>query len=337
MRKLLLPALISAASLTIATTALADGPVDGKVYGKINLTVQSEDVNFATGKKDETWKLANNPSRLGFAGESKLDGMAGTNVLYQLEYEVAPDSGTNSNGREFSMRNSFVGLKGAWGIAKAGKNDTPFKDSQAKVDLFNDLYGDMKVILAGEIRGDNYVGYETRRWNGLTAKVASFLAEDQTQTGTGATNDAYSGALSWENKMVYVAAAMDSKVKDTIVSNKITGATSSKETDSIRLVGQLKLGDAQLGALWQQTESSDGKIDSEDGYLVSAAYTIDRTTLKAEYGKSDQKLLGGELMSIGVDYKLAKNTTALAFYTDVSSDIRKDEKSAFGVGLEHKF
>ena len=45
-------------------------------------------------------------------------------------------------------------------------------------------------------------------------------------------------------------------------------------------------------------------------------------------------------LSLGADYKLAKNTKTFVFYTD-NADSKADgtetEQSTFGIGLEHKF
>ena len=50
----------AAAMLATATFAAANGPIDGKLYGKVNVSV----VNSDSGSED-TWKLNSNASRIG--------------------------------------------------------------------------------------------------------------------------------------------------------------------------------------------------------------------------------------------------------------------------------
>ena len=62
-----------------------------------------------------------------------------------------------------------MGLKGSMGTIFLGKHDTATKKSQKKIDLFNDLAGDIKNILQGENRMSDLVGYTTPKINGFSA------------------------------------------------------------------------------------------------------------------------------------------------------------------------
>ena len=65
-------------------------------------------------------------------------------------------------------------------------------------------------------------------------------------------------------------------------------------------------------------------------------------TLKAQFGAIEDDVDGDEetTLSLGADYKLAKNTKFFAFYTD-NTDSKVDSSdadfSAIGIGMEHKF
>jgi predicted porin len=92
----------------------------------------------------------------------------------------------------------------------------------------------------------------------------------------------------------------------------------------------------------QQNKDNLGTKD-ESGYFVSAAYNIDSNiTLKAQYGEIEDDVDGDEeqTMSLGADYKLAKNTKLFMFYTDNTDSkvgLTDNQFSAFGIGMEHKF
>ncbi len=49
------------------------------------------------------------------------------------------DFGDDEDKSTFKQRNIYAGIKGQYGSLLAGKNDTPTKQAQKKIDLFNDL------------------------------------------------------------------------------------------------------------------------------------------------------------------------------------------------------
>jgi predicted porin len=315
--------LLTLAIFVVTPFGFASGPIDGKVYGKANLSVVSQDF----GTYDE-WALNSNASRLGIKGKTEI--YQGLEIVYQAEYEVCIDSG-DCKGQTFKQRNTFAGIKGGFGMVWAGKHDTPTKLSQKKIDLFNDLEGDMKNTFEGENRLSNVIGYNSPTINGFTASVAMIPAEgeDVDQDGQNDTslNDGMSYSISYYKDKMYLA---------------ISGDQDIDKQDLIRLVGQYQIDALKLGVMYQQNEDNLGTKD-ESGYFVSAAYTLDKNiTLKAQYGAIEDDVDGDEeqTLSLGSDYKLAKNTKLFAFYTDNtdskvgSSD---DDFSAIGIGMEHKF
>ena len=126
------------------------------VYGKLWISVESQDTLSGTEVD-----MVSNASRLGVKGS--MDFGDGLEAIYQAEYEVDPVDGTadEKNGRTFKQRNSFVGIKGSYGTLFLGTHDTALKKSQSKIDLFNDLAGDIKNILQGENRMSDFIGYTT--------------------------------------------------------------------------------------------------------------------------------------------------------------------------------
>ena len=117
-----------------------------KVYGKVNVTLDSMETEIAAGADTfpaagaDDWRLNSNASRLGVKGEYDLE-VGGLKALYQAEYEINVDDG---GAAPFSQRNIFAGLQGGFGTLKAGKFDTVIKTSEGKVDQFNDLAGDIE-------------------------------------------------------------------------------------------------------------------------------------------------------------------------------------------------
>lgn len=289
------------AMLATAPFAAANGPIDGKLYGKVNVSV----VNSDSGS-DDTWKLNSNASRIGLKGSTQVSG--GLTVFYKTEFQVDVDG----DGDIFKQRNIFAGVKGSFGSVLAGKNDTPTKLAQKKIDLFNDLEGDIKKTFAGENRMSNIIAYTTPKFGNFSATYAVMPSEGD----NGSLSDATSYSVSYSKDDLYVALASDSDVK---------GA------DLLRVVSQYKVDAWQLGLMYQENDTT-----NESGYFASAAYKSNNITYKAQYGSNENDTDGSDktTLSVGADFKLAKNTKSFVFFTD-----NEDSSSTktMGLGLEHKF
>ena len=303
---------ILAASISLAAAGMvhAEGPIDGKVYGKVNLTLQSSD----EGTDSRVTELVSNASRLGFKGETSLND--DLTVIYQLEYEASIDDGDNK-GQTFTQRNSFAGLKGGFGTVLAGIHDTPTKLAQDKIDLFNDYEGDIKNVFSGENRDSNMIMYRSPSMSGLAADIAMIASEDEN------IDDAYSLAVKFNQDNIYAALAYDLNVE-------------GEKTNNLRLVTKFSLEDLTLGLMWNKFEDETSNFD-EDGFMVSAAYKMGTNTFKIQHASSDIKADGGTQTSLGMDHKLAKNTKVFGFYTMQDEDAANSDEDWLAIGIEHKF
>lgn len=305
--------LFSAAALTAllaAPLAAANGPIDGKLYGKINVSVVNSD-----SESTDTWKLNSNASRIGLKGSSQIS--EGLSVFYKTEFEVCVDDG-DCKGNTLGQRNIFAGIKGQYGSLLAGKNDTPTKQAQKKIDLFNDSVGDIKKTFAGENRMSNIIAYTTPKYGNFSASYAVMPSE----AVDGGLADSKSYSVNYKKDGLYVAVAADSNVKD---------------ADILRIVSQYKFDAWKLGFMYQDSEElEDSVIKEKSGYFASVAYKCDNITYKAQYGnnENDTDGLDKTTLSLGADFKLAKNTKSFVFFTDNESS---SSTKTFGLGLEHKF
>jgi predicted porin len=379
----------SIAGLMMAPAALADVTV----YGKANLSYQQLEETYTGAGLDFTsqdnWEMLSNASRIGIKGSHDIsDTLKG---IYKIEYQYDA-TGSNSN---FDSRNIYVGLQHAtYGTLIGGKHDTPTKLSQGNVDQFNDLeYADIKNYMVGENREDNIVMYSTPNFNGLSATIAFMPGEDSgcvnptnpaACSGNGQDDnnfaDEYSVSVNYTQKDAFsVAIAMDDNVEN---------------TDILRVAGQVYLGSVTLGALAQEATVHDdysvlgvptagiGKMggiaknistdnglydiasatgvgvwNKQSAMVVSAAWTIDDYTLKAQYGSSKTSTDSSvdplnlaefeiESTSVGVDYQIDKYSKVFAYYSllDANPDaaftkgtIKDDQWQTFGVGIEMNF
>jgi len=322
MKLRLLPLLLTTA---LPLAAVADGPIDGDVYGKINLTLDNFDKSYdnPAGNDYDEWQLNSNASRFGFEGKTALSDSL--NVIYQLEWEVS----TDGDGTDLKARNRFIGLEGGFGQVIGGQHDTPTKLAQNKIDLFNDLNGDIKNTFEGENREKNIVMYSTpSSLGGFTASLAFIPGEDGEADGDDGLADGKSLSVGYDSDNIYVVVAVDRDVDD---------------LDLERVVGQFTFGAFTLGAMVQQAEESNGTKE-ESGAFVSGAFKFGNNTVKAQFGTND--IEDGtadseeETLSLGFDHKLGKKTKLFAYYTsniDTNNANDETEETTLGVGIEHKF
>jgi predicted porin len=282
-------------------------------YGKINVSVQ----NTQEGDSSIS-ELVSNASRLGVKG--KIDLKHGLQGVYKAEYQTAVDDGDNSKNNDedqtFAQRNIYAGVKGGFGQIIVGVFDTPLKKAQNKIDLFNDLEGDIKsAISKSDNREANSVQYNTPSLSGLVATVAHIASEDET------INDGTSSSLIYSHNAFYAAVAYDTDVE-------------ANNIDVTRLVGQYSIAGITLGGLWE-TQQQNG--DNKDGWVYSAAYKLTSDVkLKAQYGESDIVKNDAKTFSLGIDYTLAKGAKAYAFATNEEYG-DKSSNGYYGIGLEYKF
>ena len=285
------------------------------VYGKLWISVESQDT--ASGTEVD---MVSNASRLGIKGS--MDFGEGIEAIYQAEYEIDPVDGTadESKDRTFKQRNSFVGLKGSVGTIFLGKHDTATKKSQKKIDLFNDLAGDIKNILQGENRMSDLVGYTTPKINGFSATFNAIKGTEG--LGDDSIGDSTSTSISYDSENFYIALAFDSELKG---------------YDSTRLTLQIPFNRSQLGIMFQDSKKLSTGLE-EDGYVISFSQKVgDKGTLKFQQAESDMKLDSGKQFSFGYDYKLSSKAKAFFFFTDLSGDNTSKEKEITGIGFEYKF
>lgn len=370
MNRKLLPSLIALLTVGAAGVATAADNVP-TVYGKINVSLNKYDLEQRTGTaaadEKDNWELESNASRLGVKGDLEIS--SSLKAIYKLEYEVFVDdsqSATNSGSDEFNARNIYGGLQGSWGTLVAGKHDTPLKLIQttaagSEIDRFNDLpIGDIKNIMVGENRESNIIMYSTPDMSGFGATLAIMPGEDDgvTAEDNDGPADRTSLALTYNSKMFYVAVAADQNVQN---------------TDTIRLVGEVTLGDFKVGALYQTAEINDDDVplpttssiaprpagmndftsryDEQDAWLLSGEWKFAKDfALKAQYGISESTPVTSglddtelTLMALGLDYKLSKASKVFAYYASIEGEgddtITNDsiEDKTFAVGYELKF
>ena len=321
-----------ASSLLLISMSAISAP---KVYGKLNIALNN---NGSDGVNEKEIDLISNSSRLGLKGQLEMqDGLVG---LYQIEYQIDPVDGhardevRGENGEIkvtdsiFTQRNSYVGLKGSFGTLKLGKHDTPLKKASLKVDLFNDLKGDIKNITDGENRITSFLGYDSPVFGGgVSISVSLSKGKDDGVVGTdldGEFGTNLSASLKYDIEVIQFVIA--------------TEKASIKGFDHNRLGMMIPAGPVTIGLIHTTTESTVGNSVDYDATTISIAGKVadGNGRVKFQYGTSD-KSAGLTQTQIGYDHKLFKNFKILAYHTVRSQDAANSDDAHTGLGIEYKF
>lgn len=308
---------VALACLAATNPAVADDEwVD--VYGKLFLSLDKVDEDNG----NDQWELNSNASRFGIKGKGKAGSLE---AFYQLEWEVDITDSSKSSDDHIKARNQIVGLRGGFGEVFAGRHDTPTKKLQKKIDLFNDLKGDLKTTFNGEVRASNIAQYSTPKKGGFQAKFA-FVPGEETPANDGLT-DGTSIAVEYKTGGLNLGLSFDADIE-------------GEGVDTTRVVTQYKMDAWQFGFMYQDTDNNG--VDG-DGIMASVKYTSGDNSFKLQVADSDAwetgagKAVYTSQTSLGWDHKLGKKTTFFTYLTQSEEGATGDDDSIFGIGIIQKF
>lgn len=366
-------------ALSVAAAAVAPvAEAAPKVYGLFNVGVQSysdSKVGNAAGSSTNTTGVVSNASRFGIKGEDELT--AELSAVYQAEWEVRMDSSnggvtgaatntgsvsgttTSSVGsyNDLGARNRFVGLKHAtYGQIRAGQFDSALKLAQGEADLFNDFYGDMKAVMAGENRLRNVVAYISPKVEGFEFQIQHQFrdsANDSFQdvnsnTPSPATNTRKGGlssSLTYTNEELglYAALAVDRGVsqKGVVYSTQAFGtAACNTAGNQSKCLG---------GGAEGQRDNNRAVVTYRPvkELLLSAVYTNSRLstntfqqvangTASAAGGDGTRQREAGYML--GTAYTIGDETLKLEYAKGEAEETgNKSQVTMYQVGVDHNF
>jgi predicted porin len=280
---------------------------DINFYGKINVSLEDVDSKDA----NET-DFQNNASRIGIKGSYDLS--SSLKLSFQIEEEIDPTDLRADGDKVFKERNTFIAISGDFGKLYTGTHDTAFKQSQLKVDLFNDTRADIKYILRGENRMNSFVGYVSPDLiDGLNISINSISQS----TGNGE-----SSAFNYSKNDIKASFAIEQNIKG---------------YDGKRFSVMLPLGEIDLGLIYQSSRKlSSGK--SFSGHVVSMKRKIsDKGSIYIQNAKSDMRVVSGKQNSIGYSHKINSSTKIFAHYSSLRKQDSNDNITFISTGLEYKF
>jgi predicted porin len=292
-----------AVAVVAALTAPMASQAEMKIYGRAHVSVDQLDDGTDSGTN-----VSSNSSRIGFKADKELEN--GMKALFQAEQEIRYDNGS---GADWASRDSFVGLKGDFGMVRLGYFDTPLKIVRGRADLFGDQIGDARNLTRlkefgadFDTRFRNGIHYRTPSFNGLTGDVHYSTNNSSDTNPPDENKDALSLSVSYKSDTAYVGLAHEERESD--------------DFSAVRLGAYYDMGDFRITGLGQWADLKDnGDVDT---YGVGLRYKMGKTALKGQYYwvDTDDMDADASMMAIGVDYSLDKSTKVYMAYARTDND-----------------
>jgi predicted porin len=287
MNKKLLAIAIGAV-VAMPAAALANVTVYGRAHVSVDMLDDGADYNELN--------LSSNSSRLGFKAEKKAENITG---FVQIEQQVDFDDGVAFS----SARDTFVGVKGDWGMVRIGQFDSPFKSARGPANLFGDQMGDMRNLTrVGNARFDernaNTIHFQTKDFSGLRFNLAYSIHDEATENKLdGEKDEAISLSATYKKDALDLAVAYETYGED----------HTRGERNGIRLAAAYSL--------------------SDELKLVGFFQTVD-------YDGSD--ILTSDVFGLGAEYKLSKATAVRGMFMSRTTDADDRDSNLIALGVEHR-
>lgn len=329
-----------------------------EVYGRLSLSVDNNSSDFGNGNKGTG--VRSNASRFGFRGDVPTTLGGNTSIIYTAEvlYGAADEDGKAD---DFKMREGFVGLKGDWGSARAGRITVPYKAVYAAIDPWTDHVAQARQ---GGRQGASAIN--ANYFNNTLEYVSPKIAEafnvsawystqfDEETSGllhnAGPLNqfsngDAMGVGVKYESGPWLASLDWVDFDADVSATPPVHRRLASEE--AWKLTGRYKAKNWSVAAHYE-----DGKdVGLGVNYYLNGIYTIDKLRLIATYGvnkdartfmTSASQYNDAKTWSLGARYRIAKNSDVFAVYNNREQDRNisatvGDDLSTVSIGLVTNF
>lgn len=334
--------------------ALAVMAASGAAMAQSSVTlfgVVDEAVSYVNGGKN--WNGINSggnaTSRIGFRGVEDLGG--GLKANFWLEAGLNADTGAGNsggatgNGLEFKRR-STVGLEGAFGEVRLGRDLTEAYKTTSRYDVFGQvgygysrLWGDAAMgtgngaVAMTNQRVSNMITYVSPNFSGFKAAVNYGFGE---VAGSNRSNRYFGGGLSYDNGPLSLGLSAERQ-------NDV-GATSfaprnGADVTNWALGGSYDFGVVKLAAAYKDSQAKfvGGDKDKMKGYYIGLSAPVGAAgEVKASYNRYENKFEEGKLkadqFALGYVHNLSKRTALYGTYAYIKNKDNSGEN--MGVALQ---
>ncbi len=305
---------VAALATLLSGAAMAQSSVT--IYGRLNLTLESQDANGI-----KTKVMNNNASRLGFKGTEDLGG--GLKAGFVLEHGFSPDTGTPA--ASFWGRQSEVNLSGGFGTLRLGNftSEAYFATSDY-IGMHNHETGTSSDALYAYIgRNINKVAYRTPEFvKGLTVEAAVSAGE-----GVAGRSRSYDVAGNYSRGPLHVG----------------FGYEKNGSAKQFAVSGLYEFGAVIVGGMVQRDTNAYGN-GNRTNIRGSVAYIVGANEFHANVGKagnySNTADSGALQTTLGYNYNLSKRTKVYGYWTKVDAERNTgyaSDYNSMALGVRHNF
>lgn len=303
-----------AAALLLAGSAQAQ---QATIYGRINLTVESQKAGGASNKT----VLANNSSRWGVKGSEDIAG--GLKAGFQLESGFSADTGAAAS--TFWGRQAEVNLSGSFGMLRLGQMTSEAYYATADyISAHNHDTGSSADALYAYVgRNSNKLAYRLPELaKGMSLEFSTALKE-----GTAGSNS-YDAAWNWQVDALQLGA----------------GFEKNGDAKQLALRAFYMPGNIGFGAYWQRDDDAWGRAGSRNNLRLMAMWVQGANEFHINHGRAGK--IGGLADSdatqttLGWNHNLSKRTKVYAYLTridDGAVGVYGGDFRSLAAGLRHNF
>lgn len=347
------------APISLLALCAAAAPVPAQthltVYGVADATIENVRVSntFRGAAVPSKQRVTSNSTLLGFRGSEDLGD--GLNALVQFESALSLDGAGTLFG---NARDSFVGLKGRFGLIKLGNHSSPTRKIGTRMDITPGSTGiaNNEAILSrvGGRRGNagfgdrmaNAVMYDSPSFAGFTVS-AIYGANENKRVGTPDQNDGkYGLGLQYASGPIYAAYAYERR-NDLVVTPvalftpSLAGNDGTNGSDNRaknhRVGLEYDAGAFKIGLAWDRTEIDDTRATvgevRRNVFGLNGAYNLGSGELFAQFHRADDLSgsfcaitgnvcaeTGARNFALGYNHKLSKRTMIKLHYAQTQND-----------------
>lgn len=301
--------------LAIAATAIVSGSAFAQsnvtLYGIVDVGLVRESGSLGPSVTKLSSGIANG-SRIGFKGTEDLGG--GMNAFFDLQNGFQADTGELGQGGLLFGRQAFVGVSGAFGMLKLGRQYTPIDDLHGAVDpFFNNYAGRLQnVFEKGYVaRVNNDVMYTTPNFNGFDGNVAYGFGEVPGDTSA---SRYIGGSVGYAKGPLWLRLA----------SHSTNNAANNGSARNTALGAKYNFGSFTLHGAYAVSKTDTAGVYSVDArdYMMGATVPFGIDSLMASYIKRNDRLAvsrDADQIAIGYNHMLSKRTTIYAAYARINN------------------
>ncbi|MFC0049358.1 porin [Rheinheimera tilapiae] len=314
------PLLLTVAGLVAGVASpLQANDFNWDFYGKLDVQALYADANLLR-YADEGWQIEAPFSRLGFKADQALTDDLKLIAVYEWQVNGLDDS---NKGHRFGSRNTYIGLaSNSYGELIFGKNDSKFKKSEGKIDLFNETLADMAQLAPGQDRLENIVSYQSPKL-GLWQWSATYQTGASDETAGGYDWSLSYGDAAFKQAPYYLAYARANELNNISADRLLAHA----------LLHESTLGTLSGGLMWQHSEHQTKPLKG-NAWLAELQLKRDTIAYKLQFMQDHSRTRHSEegySWSVGADYSLSKDLTAYLIGTQLKLETQHDSAAAVGI------